>query len=313
IAGPIVHHKDLMPQFAKNSNLRIDIDNISLGLFIFCIGLVKKVLVADNLGQWANAGYASESMLTICDAWATSLLYSMQLYFDFSGYSDMAIGLGLMFNILLPVNFNSPYRATNIQEFWRRWHMTLSRWLRDYIYIPLGGKRAAVPRIYVNLFVTFLIGGIWHGAGWTFVVWGALHGAAVVVHRRWRELALRLPDWLGWALTLIFVNFAWVLFRAKDMAAAQRMLASMLGLAGTGWGLPGSALLPKESLLCLGIAGAMALFPLNTQQLAGLAPGARRIRFRRGICAAILVGFALFYALVAQIQNAPTQFLYFNF
>lgn len=136
IAGPIVHHKDLMPQFASTSNLRFRLDNFSLGLFVFAIGLVKKVLIADNLGQWANAGYASEQTLTMIEAWSTSLLYSFQLYFDFSGYSDMAIGLGLMFNISLPQNFNSPYQAKNIQDFWRRWHMTLSSWLRDYIYIP---------------------------------------------------------------------------------------------------------------------------------------------------------------------------------
>jgi D-alanyl-lipoteichoic acid acyltransferase DltB (MBOAT superfamily) len=313
IAGPIVHHKDLMPQFASTGNLRFRLDNFSLGLFVFAIGLVKKVLIADNLGQWANAGYASEQTLTVIEAWSTSLLYSFQLYFDFSGYSDMAIGLGLMFNISLPQNFNSPYQAKNIQDFWRRWHMTLSSWLRDYIYIPLGGKRAALPRIYFNLFATFLIGGIWHGAGWTFLIWGALHGAAVVLHRCWQDVGLRLPSWLGWGLTLLFVNFAWVFFRAEDLPAAQRMLSSMFGLSGGSIGGIGSALLPLEALLSLGLAALLAFLAPNSQQIAGLVPHQGRLRFKEGLIAAALVGFAFFYALVAQIQNTPSDFLYFNF
>jgi alginate O-acetyltransferase complex protein AlgI len=313
IAGPIVHHKDLMPQFASTSNLRFRLDNFSLGLFIFAIGLVKKVLIADNLGQWANAGYASAQPLTVIEAWSTSLLYSFQLYFDFSGYSDMAIGLALMFNINLPLNFNSPYQARNIQDFWHRWHMTLSSWLRDYIYIPLGGKRAALPRIYFNLFATFLIGGIWHGAGWTFLVWGALHGSAVVLHRCWQDQGLRLPSWLGWSMTFLFVNFAWVFFRAEDLPAAQRMLSSMLGLGGGGMGGVGSALLPLEALLSLGLAALLAFLAPNSQQISGFVPHHGRLQFKAGLIAAALVGFAFFYALVAQIQNNPSDFLYFNF
>ncbi|MBX9915193.1 MAG: MBOAT family protein [Pseudomonadaceae bacterium] len=313
IAGPIVHHKDLMPQFASAGNLRFRLDNFSLGLFIFAIGLIKKVLIADNLGQWANAGYSSAQTLTMIEAWSTSLLYSLQLYFDFSGYSDMAIGLGLMFNINLPLNFNSPYQASNIQDFWRRWHITLSTWLRDYVYIPLGGKRAALPRIYFNLFATFLIGGIWHGAGWTFLIWGALHGAAVVLHRYWQDLGMRLPGWLGWAMTFLFVNFAWVFFRAENLPAALHMLSSMLGLSVAGLGHLASNLLPLEALLSLGLAALLAFLAPNSQQIAGLAPYDGRLRFKKGLLAALLVGFAFFYAMVAQIQNAPSDFLYFNF
>ena len=191
--------------------------------------------------------------------------------------------------------------------------MTLSSWLRDYIYIPLGGKRAALPRIYFNLFATFLIGGIWHGAGWTFLIWGALHGAAVVLHRCWQDVGLRLPSWLGWGLTFLFVNFAWVFFRAEDLPAAQRMLSSMFGLSGGGIGGIGSALLPLEALLSLGLAALLAFLAPNSQQIAGLVPHQGRLRFREGLIAAALVGFAFFYALVAQIQNTPSDFLYFNF
>ena len=313
IAGPIVHHKDLMPQFASNSNLRFDFDNVTLGVFIFALGLIKKVLIADNLGQWANDGYASAQALTMVDAWGTSLLYSFQLYFDFSGYSDMAIGLALMFNISMPLNFNSPYQACNIQDFWRRWHMTLSRWLRDYIYIPLGGKRAALPRIYFNLFATFLVGGIWHGAGWTFLIWGALHGAAVVFHRIWQDFGLRLPDWIGWAITFMFVNFAWVFFRAEDLPTAQRMLSSMFGLNDSELGIVNGGLLPIEAMLSLIFAALLAFLAPNSQQIAGLSPHNGRLHFKGGLIAAVLVGFAFFYAMVAQIQNTPSDFLYFNF
>ncbi|KRW60869.1 MBOAT family O-acyltransferase [Pseudomonas sp. TTU2014-080ASC] len=313
IAGPIVHHKALMPQFSGSAQLRFNLDNFSLGLFIFAIGLIKKVLIADNLGQWANAGYASEQPLTAIEAWATSLFYSFQLYFDFSGYSDMAIGLSLMFNIRLPFNFNSPYQAQNIQDFWRRWHITLSSWLRDYVYIPLGGKRATLPRVYFNLFATFVIGGIWHGAGWTFLIWGAMHGAAIALHRAWQEAGLRLPGWVGWGMTFLFVNFAWVFFRAEDLGQALKMLSSMFGLGGAGVGSIHSPLLPLVAVISLICVALLAYLAPNSQQIAGLTPRAGVLRFNRGLVAAALVGFAFFYALVAQIQNSPSDFLYFNF
>lgn len=313
IAGPIVHHKDLMPQFAQKENLHLNAKNLALGLFIFSLGLVKKVLIADNLGQWANMGYASTIPLSALDAWVTSLLYSFQLYFDFSGYSDMAIGLGVMFNIRLPQNFNSPYQARDIQDFWRRWHMTLSTWLRDYIYIPLGGKRATLPRLYFNLFFTFLVGGLWHGAGWTFLAWGALHGMAVVVHRQWREMGMRLPSWLGWGITFIFVNVAWVFFRAQDMATAIRMLTSMTGLGVVGLGRLDSAMLPPVAMLSVAAVATLAFLAPNSQQLSGLSVYNGRLQFREGVLAAGFVGFAFFYGVVAQIQNTPSDFLYFNF
>ena len=229
IAGPIVHHAEMMPQFAKLRNKVKNYANIALGLFIFFMGLFKKVVIADTFAQWATRGFDVAKSLNMTEAWATSLSYTFQLYFDFSGYTDMAIGAALLFNIRLPMNFYSPYKAVNIQDFWRRWHITLSHFLRDYLYIPLGGNRKGRLRTYLNLFVTFLLGGIWHGAGWTFVAWGALHGAALVIHRIWRDLKLKMPKLLGWFITFNFINVAWVFFRAKNFDDAVKVLKGMFG------------------------------------------------------------------------------------
>lgn len=230
IAGPIVHHKEMIPQFKKLKNKVINYKNISLGLFIFSIGLFKKVVIADTFAVWATAGFDNAQILNLFEAWATSLSYTFQLYFDFSGYTDMAIGLSLLFNIKLPINFNSPYKATDIQDFWRRWHITLSRFLRDYIYIPLGGNRKSNFRTYKNLIATFILGGIWHGAGWTFIFWGFLHGLALVIHRAWSSLGFKLWTWLAWLITFNFVNIAWVFFRAKEWNDAIKVLGAMFSL-----------------------------------------------------------------------------------
>ncbi len=232
IAGPIVHHKEMMPQFANLKNRIINYKNIALGLFIFSIGLFKKVVIADSFAVWATNGFDKATVLNLFEAWATSLSYTFQLYFDFSGYCDMAIGAALLFNIKLPINFNSPYKALNIQDFWRRWHITLSRFLRDYIYIPLGGNRKGRLRTYANLMATFIIGGIWHGAGWTFVFWGFLHGVALVIHRIWSELGFKMNKFLAWFITFNFINITWVFFRAKDWEDALKVLKGMFGLSG---------------------------------------------------------------------------------
>ena len=230
IAGPIVHHKEMMRQFAKTRNKVKNYRNIVMGLFIFSIGLFKKVVIADTFAIWATQGFDVATTLNLFEAWATSLSYTFQLYFDFSGYTDMAIGLALLFNIKLPINFNSPYKATNIQDFWRRWHITLSRFLKDYIYISLGGNRKGEFRTYSNLMATFIIGGIWHGAGWTFIFWGLLHGIALVIHRAWSKLDFKLWTWLAWLITFNFVNIAWVFFRAKEWADAISILESMFNI-----------------------------------------------------------------------------------
>lgn len=227
IAGPIVHHAEMMPQFASKWNCVKRYRNIASGLFIFSIGLFKKVIIADSFAVWATAGFDHAPQLDMIEAWTTSLSYTLQLYFDFSGYTDMAIGAALLFNIKLPINFNSPYKATSIQDFWRRWHITLSRFLKEYVYIPLGGNKKGEIRTYGNLFATFLIGGIWHGAGWTFLFWGFLHGMAMVIHRAWQKIGLRLHWLLAWFLTFNFINITWVFFRAKSWEDAIKVLNGM--------------------------------------------------------------------------------------
>ena len=232
IAGPIVHHKEMMPQFLQRKKQVINHKNIALGLFLFSIGLFKKVVIADTFAVWATNGFNQAEVLGFIEAWVTSLSYTFQLYFDFSAYTDMAIGVALLFNIVLPINFNSPYKATNIQEFWRRWHITLSRFLRDYIYIPLGGNRVGSFRNYSNLMMTFIIGGIWHGAGWTFIFWGFLHGFALIIHRIWNQLGFKINTLFAWFVTFNFINITWVFFRASEWNDAVNIIRSMLGLNG---------------------------------------------------------------------------------
>ncbi len=232
IAGPIVHHKEMMPQFNDLASKKIDWKNINTGLAVFGVGLFKKVVIADQFAVWANQGFANAANLPFWDAWGASLSYTFQLYFDFSGYADMAIGSALLFNIRLPINFNSPYKAENIQDFWRRWHMTLSRWLRDYIYIALGGNRVSFAKTLRNIFLVAFVSGIWHGAGWTFVLWGACHGLALLVHRLWNHWGNRMHRVPGWLLTFLFVNFTWIIFRAENMSDATYIIRSMAGLNG---------------------------------------------------------------------------------
>jgi D-alanyl-lipoteichoic acid acyltransferase DltB (MBOAT superfamily) len=232
MAGPIVRYEEVVPQLTDPRNRLFNYENMSKGVYLFFIGLFKKVVLADSLAVWANNGFDTVVTLTFIEAWVTSLSYTLQLYFDFSGYTDMALGSALIFNIKLPVNFDSPYRSSNIQEFWRRWHMTLGRFMRDYVYIPLGGNRVHEIHILVNLMITFTIIGAWHGAGWTFIVWGTLHGAAMIVLRLWKRINIRIPHALSWLLTFIFVNGAWTFFRAKDLGDAIKVLKGMAGLNG---------------------------------------------------------------------------------
>lgn len=240
VAGPIVHHKEMMPQFSNLDSRNIHWENIYKGLILFSMGLAKKVLVADMLSPLVHYAFDVANNLTFAEALFGSLCYTLQLYFDFSGYCDMAIGCALLFNIRLPWNFDSPYKATNIQDFWRRWHITLSRWLRDYLYIPLGGNRKGDGRTLVNLFLTFLLGGLWHGAAWTFIIWGAMHGLALIVHRLWLRLAIPLFRPLAWVVTFLFINMAWIVFRAGDIACLQRYLQAFMG--ENGW-------LPRDTFI----------------------------------------------------------------
>ena len=249
IAGPILHHSQMMPQFADQRIYRLNWTNVAVGLTVFTIGLAKKVLLADSFAEIATPIFSAAhhgAAPPLVESWFGALAYTLQLYFDFSGYSDMAIGLSLFLNVRLPLNFNSPYKATNIVDFWRRWHMTLSRFLRDYLYIPLGGNRKGKTRRYINLLVTMLLGGLWHGAGWTFVVWGGLHGLYLVVNHGFEVLC----NHVGWrrgkfgclgtlaasATTFVSVVVAWVFFRAESFEAAGALLRGMIG----GYGLRGA-------------------------------------------------------------------------
>lgn len=243
IAGPVLHHKEMMPQFAEPRTYRPHWENLSVGLSIFFIGLFKKTVLADGIAQYSTPVFdaaAAGQTLTFFEAWGGALAYTFQLYFDFSGYSDMAIGLSRLFGVRLPLNFHSPYKATSIVEFWRRWHMTLSRFLRDYLYFALGGNRKGRARRYVNLMVTMLLGGLWHGAGWTFVIWGGLHGLYLCVNHAWthlagrflpgRFLASRPAKLLAWLVTFTAVVVGWVFFRASSFDAAVAMLQGMAGM-----------------------------------------------------------------------------------
>jgi alginate O-acetyltransferase complex protein AlgI len=242
IAGPVLHHAEVMPQFARSETYRPNLENIAVGLLFFAVGLAKKVLLADSMQPYA-AGVFDSALATppsFIEAWAGALAYTLQLYFDFSGYSDMAVGLSRMFNVRLPYNFASPYQAVNIIEFWRRWHITLSRFLRDYLYFALGGNRRGTMRRYINLFATMVLGGLWHGAGWGFVVWGALHGCYLMINHAWqavmrgREPRMRstLLRSIGIVFTFLCVVLAWVFFRATSLEAAWSMIAGMVGLNG---------------------------------------------------------------------------------
>jgi alginate O-acetyltransferase complex protein AlgI len=233
IAGPILHHKDMLKQF---NSLRMHVlswPNIAQGTFLFVMGMFKKVVIADNLAILAKPIFdQAKEAVPFVQAWFGAITYTLQLYFDFSGYSDMAVGLGLLFSLRLPINFNSPYQADSIIDFWRRWHMTLSQFLRDYLYISLGGNRYGKWSKLRNLFITMLLGGLWHGAGWTFVLWGACHGLFLIINHLWRDLKLNMPAWLARALTLLAVICAWVIFRAPTVDQALNILAGMAGFNG---------------------------------------------------------------------------------
>lgn len=245
IAGPIVHHKEMLPQFASDSIYKLKASNLSVGVTLFILGLFKKVVFADSVATYATPVFAAAEngvTLTFFEAWGGALAYTFQLYFDFSGYSDMALGLARMFGVTLPVNFYSPYKANNIIEFWRRWHITLSRFLRDYLYIPLGGNRKGELRRYINLFITMLLGGFWHGAGWTFIIWGGMHGILLSINYGWKIIVNRLfprrsrtspiAKYFGRLITFISVTVAWVMFRAESVDGALGIYSGMFGYNG---------------------------------------------------------------------------------
>lgn len=326
IAGPILHHSEMMPQFADRETYRLRIRNFTLGAFFLLFGLMKKVLVADNISMIADRAFEAANLGQVgpLHAWEGAITYAMQIYFDFSGYSDMAVGVSLLLNIQLPYNFASPYRSTNIIEFWRRWHMTLSRFLRDYLYIALGGNRKGNVRRYTNLLSTMVLGGLWHGAAWTFVIWGTLHGLYLVINHGWRWFAQKAglvgkggfpARALGWLLTMLGVLVAWVFFRATSVEGALSMLKAMAGIT------PHINLLAGREQNWLLLA-ALTLFVValpNSQTVImdRIKPAIERriaenrtclILFGLGVWAILIVWLAL---VAASRENAA--FIYFNF
>src|SRR5579863_926019 len=339
IAGPLVHHAEMIPQFKRGRTGRSAV-LAARGLAIFAAGLFKKVIIADDLAQFVSPVFAhldAGGGVTTPWAWLATSAYTFQIYFDFSGYSDMAIGLALLFGIRLPVNFRSPYKATSIVEFWRRWHITLSRFLRDYLYIPLGGNRLGEQRRYLNLMVTMLLGGLWHGAGWNFLIWGGLHGLYLCVNhlwQAWRGVAKFAAAWataLSWAITFFAVVFAWVFFRAKTAAGAWQMLGGLFGFAGgsSAYASPGilrlmdlPILVGEQRLLLIGggavaLALAIALLLPNVPHLFGYREYRRapergsQLRWRPNLAWAMLSALALAISLFGMWQRL--EFLYFQF
>ncbi len=338
VSGPVLHHQQMMPQFSNPGTYKPNAESLAVGLTMFSIGLAKKTILADRFATFANPvfDFASQGGTpTLAAAWTGALCYSLQLYFDFSGYSDMAIGLSRIFNVKLPLNFNSPYKSRNIIEFWGRWHMTLSAFLRDYLYIPLGGNRHGPARRYVNLMITMLLGGMWHGAGWTFIIWGGLHGLYLVINHSWRTLFPPHPthaprQWVGaccTAITFMAVVVAWVPFRANGIDTMLTLLGSMFHLQGSGHLIAHAAQAspPLDTLqyqraslwVVIGLVIVWRL-PNSQQWLANHAPACDQVPVRpHGRHWQMTRGHALAMGLVFSIavmfikQNSP--FLYFQF
>ncbi len=303
IAGPLVRHNEIIHQFNLDPRRTEMWENLSRGFVLFLIGVAKKVIFADTLAMVADPLFAQAlgGPLSMAEAWVAAGAYTLQIYFDFSGYSDMAIGLGLMFGLRLPFNFNAPYRALSVRDFWRRWHMTLSRFLRDYLYIPLGGNRAGPFRQAANVVMTMLLGGLWHGANWTFVVWGGAHGVALAVNHVWESRGVRLPAALAWLLTMLFVICGWVLFRSPDFLHAGQVLASMIGLHELG-----AITLDREYVAVLAFGTVVATLGPTSQD------AALRL-LRPDSWLAVPAGMALAYLLLLVGGRLPNAFIYFQF
>ncbi len=301
IAGPLVRHNEMIPQFARDPRGEVAWENLSRGALLFVIGFAKKAGIADTAALTCDPVFAKAALGPVgaAEAWAGAGAYALQILFDFSGYSDMAIGLGRMFGLRLPINFDAPYRAVGIRDFWRRWHITLSRFLRDYVYVPLGGNRRGAWRQAGNVVATMLLGGLWHGAAWTFVAWGGAHGVALAIEGAWARTGWRVPRALGWGLTLLFVVQAWVLFRSPDFGTALRVYAGMAGLEGLGR-------VKVEAWPVLALAALVAVLGPTSQQVA-----LERLRANRWVAAG--AGAALAGLLLLAGGRVPNEFIYFQF
>lgn len=306
IAGPIVRYAEVEDSITRRP---VTMGEVEAGALRFCIGLAKKILIADSMGAVADGIFAQPAgELTMAAAWMGAICYSLQILFDFSGYSDMAIGLGRMLGFRFPENFDAPYRARSVTEFWRRWHMTLSRWFRDYVYIPLGGNRAGPVRTYVNLFIVFALCGLWHGAAWTFVLWGVFHGALLVIERIAKHVApgFTVPDAISWPATMLLVMVGWVLFRAPSIGHAWEYLGVMAGIGGGGfepW-----ALMTPDRWLMLAIGCAIAV---QSTRLPRFDLAAAALPLRAGARVAALGMLVLSSVMIA--ANGFNPFIYFRF
>lgn len=299
IAGPILYHKDMIPQFMDEKNYRINYENMNRGIAWFTLGLAKKVLIADHLSKYVAEAFSHADQLSMVDAWFASFAYTLQLYFDFSGYSEMAIGLGLMLNFHLPLNFNSPYKSTSIIEFWRRWHMTLSAFLKDYLYIPLGGNRTG--HHLRNIMITMLLAGLWHGAGWTFIFWGGLHGLYICINHMWRKAGRSLPKPAGWLVTFMAVNIAWVFFRADNFGTAFAVLSAMVGMPAAEIGNP--IFDWKEMLKVIGF-GVLCMSLPSVEVLVS--------KYFRANYKVLMIFIIIFLYSLTRLNQA-SEFLYFQF
>jgi len=303
IAGPIIRYKDIIPQLTRGSTFAFSKQNLASGLFTFAIGLFKKVVIADTFRPWVAPIFDQATAVSFFDAWGGTLAFGLYAYFDVSGYADMAIGLALMFNIRFPENFDSPYQAQSIIDFWRRWHMTLSNFLRDYLYIPLGGNRSGAVRRVANLMITMLLGGLWHGANWTFVIWGGLHGLYITINHLWRRVGVQLPGPASWALTFAAVLVGYVFVRAESFDRARVVLAGMAGVHGFAWdSMPYSIGLPKLEFLLPALA--VVLWCPNRQ---AILHWQWRNDHLYALAFALLAGLSFF-----RLAN-PAPFYYFQF
>ena len=306
IAGPILHHSEIIPQLKNPSQKQIQTNNLIIGASVFIMGATKKLLIADKLAPMADYVFSNPGNATSISAFLAAISYTFQLYFDFSGYCDMAYGSAKMFNIELPFNFLSPYKSRDIQEFWRHWHITLSRWLRDYIYIPLGGRRTTKKRTFINLLITFLVGGIWHGAGWNFIIWGILHGVSVGICHLRANSSRHLPKIIGGIITMFIVIVGWVFFRASSVSDAL-VLLSKIAFWDTFRLRTG---LEKEAILLCFSLSILVWFAPNSKEIMQEITSGKRILLWGGMLG-ILCPLVLLCLLAKDLPASP--FLYFQF
>lgn len=318
IAGPIVLPTEMLPQFETEENKRVNWENMNRGLYVFSIGLAKKVIIADTIANFVNVGFDMMESLNFVEAWLTSISYTLQLYFDFSGYCDMAMGIALMFNIGLPLNFNSPYKSTNIQEFWKKWHMTLGRFMTNYLYIPMGGNRKGEIKTLRNLFIVFLASGIWHGAGWNFIIWGMLHGICILIHRIWKNSGRKMNKFVGWFITMNLVNIFWVFFRATNLHDAIKVIKGMFNI----FSLKNITLILKDSIIFfeivakitkgLGVLENIIIIPLAFIILFFFKNSVERCKkFKNNL--RFYIEIVIYFCTSVLFLSEISTFLYFNF